>query len=305
MLFNGLKGEILIFLFSTVLAGCGGGGERRDAIQDDGIWQDHLDIYEFNTNEDLTVEAGDDNLAEGGVEGVDVAEPDEDEVGDKLLAFCESYIESICSYINNCCREEEKEILRTKVDCDDYSSGELFARCYDERIAYIEDGSARVDESMIDGCLGIFNQMTQECPQWNASGLVKNWYLEVGCGDVVRGSLDPGQECESDEQCARSYFCSGGLCEPRKGIGEECVDARQCIAGHVCINGVCDSPHGVGETCDDDGDCNVGLYCNISAGICSSMFGEGVECDPDSDKCAGYCNASIEPPVCSPLCGGS
>jgi hypothetical protein len=62
--------------------------------------------------------------------------------------------------------------------------------------------------------------------------------------------------CSSDAQCIGTYFCSGGTCVPKKGIGNLCpTGAHECELGNPCVDGYCcESTCGTAcEACDVPG----------------------------------------------------
>ncbi|MBT9559221.1 MAG: putative metal-binding motif-containing protein, partial [Myxococcales bacterium] len=92
--------------------------------------------------------------------------------------------------------------------------------------------------------------------------------------------------CTSSTECQAAYFCSGGICLPKKVDGGTCTTAADCVSGN-CVNGTCCSS---GKTCcQDDGDCDDGNACTLNT--CNGESWCTVSFAPVSTQCeAGSCN---------------
>ena len=313
------KGKLILFLvLAFVCASCGGGEgkeENAEAAEDAAQEGEGMDGSRDDGGEFLP--EGSDPIDEEGAEG-DATDgegtdaPSDGDAGEgetpmDASALCLTLTEAYCEYILGCCSAGERALLAAAVDCGRPSESAFFHDCYVRYASYVGDGTAVIDESSLPECLAIFDGMASSCPDFQALPIQKEWYMEMGCGAAVRGTLDPGAECESSEQCAGSYYCDAeaatAACLPRGAAGAECGDNDECMPGGVCIAGECASPSRAGDLCDDEGDCNQGLYCNTGYGICSGLLDAGVECDPAADLCAGRC-PDAEPHTCVAFCDG-
>ncbi len=120
------------------------------------------------------------------------------------------------------------------------------------------------------------------------------------CAEPFRGTLEEGDACETNEQCA-STRCVDGACAPTN----RCASSASCPAGTLCAVGAVgatacvDAPH-AGDPCltpwldDDDGDdgtdpsCGGALVCNLDD-TCVAARGLGEACGP-----AAPCAADLE-----------
>lgn len=107
------------------------------------------------------------------------------------------------------------------------------------------------------------------------------------CGN---GVIDPGEDCEKNNDCGTNEYCSGCTCYARLlcgngvidpgedcesnndcGTDEYCSASCLCRANPLCGNGVINP----GESCESDDDCNDDYECS------------GCHCLPPYDPCPG------------------
>ena len=276
-----------------------------DAAGDDA--DDDADVEDEDVEDDMQDVVGDVPVEDAGPDASDVQE-EEIPAATLLDEFCTDVAEAVCDYITGCCTRTEEEALISFIDCSDPGDSSYFHACYDDLASFVVDGSVQVYEGAIPGCVGMFAGLATDCPNFNASFLHKEWYIQAGCSEVLRGALSPSEDCYDSEQCQGSYYCdteaSPSTCQPKPGVGDDCTDNAMCMTNNVCINGACANPSARGGLCDEHGDCHTGLYCDEGAGgLCRAMFVAEAECDTDSDYCEGMCEAG-DPGQCIDYCNG-
>jgi hypothetical protein len=106
--------------------------------------------------------------------------------------------------------------------------------------------------------------------------------LPASCQLLIVGTVEVGEDCALDEECAGRAFCDRetpatcpGTCAPLRPEGEDCNnnDDDQCENGLVCFRGTetCEPLGALGDTCGDGlPACKPGLLCRGQ--------GQGEEC---------------------------
>lgn len=131
------------------------------------------------------------------------------------------------------------------------------------------------------------------------------------CDALVIGTLEEGEDCDANDQCAGDSYCdhSGGgdcgACAPRKPDNANCFDDHECI-GRRCsgvngdLPGMCRSYGEVGDDCVDNDDCGGRVICNELTGKCQipRTWAEGDTCDSFEEDCGFpfgdfYCNTGL------------
>jgi len=169
--------------------------------------------------------------------------------------------------------------------------------------------------------------------------------LQGGCSSQCNSCLpymaaSPGvcaNTCVEDAGCWPGYYCQGGSCLQRTGLGEACSSTEQCAAALFCVDGVCcnttcagicqycNNPQYLG-TClfvqagtDPANDCAEEAPCGLTgscdgAGSCAT-WPANTECAPQScsdgvltlaSRCddKGECIAGTSEPCPLELCDG-
>jgi len=137
---------------------------------------------------------------------------------------------------------------------------------------------------------------------------MNTWCGTLACDARTMKCVTPreeGQDCISDEHCARSLYCKrplgtpAGTCVRRLPIGASCFDDAnvaglgECEVGAVCVRARCSSAPGVlGDSCfgDDTHACAVDLYCDGSRKCVPALDGGAVchvEWQCKSRECVG------------------
>jgi hypothetical protein len=110
--------------------------------------------------------------------------------------------------------------------------------------------------------------------------------------------------CTEDAGCWAGYYCQGGVCLKRTGLGDACTSTEQCEAALYCVDGVCcnteclaicqycNNPQNLGiclfvqegtdpaDDCAEEPPCGLSGSCN-GAGSCST-WPANTECAPSS-----------------------
>ncbi|MFH1438671.1 MAG: dickkopf-related protein [Pseudomonadota bacterium] len=308
---------LAVLLIAPACDGDGNGNGDADATDvpaDDAALDDaagdadgDADVEDEEIEDDMQDVVGD-VPAEDADEDVPDVQEEEIPAATLLDEFCTDVAEAVCDYITGCCTRTEEEALISFIDCSDPGDSSFFHACYDDLASFVVDGSVQVYEGAIPGCVGMFTGLATDCPNFNASFLHREWYIQAGCSEVLRGALSPSEDCYDSEQCQGSYYCDKSeepyTCAPKPGAGGACEDNAMCMTNNVCVNGECASPSARGGLCDEDGDCTLGLYCDADAGgLCRSMLPAETECDTESDYCEGMCEDG-DPGSCVDYCNG-
>lgn len=149
------------------------------------------------------------------------------------------------------------------------------------------------------------------------------------CDPVFAGTLQAGQSCQSDSQCAAGPNGERGACNyaPNSNSGV-CVLLARGKAGDVCSDtctghadgsfscsgtsqppsgsatacytndnlycsssGTCAARLSAGQPCSSSGACASGTYCDFSSGQCAALVSVGGKCSSDEDCVASaFCN---------------
>ncbi len=122
------------------------------------------------------------------------------------------------------------------------------------------------------------------------------------CAPYVCGASACAGDCDTDDDCDASAFCSGGMCMPRLAGGAACDRARQCSSDQ-CVDGVCceSACSGQCEACDvagREGRCLA---------VVGSPHGARAACSSDGSECGGACDGATRDacvyPAASETCG--
>jgi hypothetical protein len=84
------------------------------------------------------------------------------------------------------------------------------------------------------------------------------------------------KRCSVDGDCISGYYCDGGTCKVRRGLGATCNEAREC-ASNVCADGIC---------CRTP--CTSGFYC-AGGDICLPKRGVSGACEKGFECQQGFC----------------
>lgn len=107
-------------------------------------------------------------------------------------------------------------------------------------------------------------------------------------------SLQKGDWCNQDDECAGLLGCVKGKCADRLVIGDECKVNAECVFDAICDAGKCKaidmcSKPAIGERCIKQ--CADGAYCQkydgdnfIAEPVCQSIKRVNARCEPNADN---------------------
>lgn len=125
----------------------------------------------------------------------------------------------------------------------------------------VQSGSVQYDPARAEECLSAYE--ARGCDDLLAR------HIEA-CEEALEGTLQTGDECELDEECAGDAIClvadaCPGHCAPRQPAGESCHTDDQCADGLVCskVTNLCVEPRTESEACEggSEAQCAPGLLC--------------------------------------------
>lgn len=111
------------------------------------------------------------------------------------------------------------------------------------------------------------------------------------CGAYVcdGASTSCPTSCASDTGCASSFYCSGGLCTPKRSPGAACAASRECLSAS-CADGVCCAT-ACGGACQT---CATGACLTRAAGLQGSPSCSPYLCDGLSPSCPSSCDGGAQ-----------
>lgn len=126
--------------------------------------------------------------------------------------------------------------------------------------------------------------------------------LPESCSEAVAGTLEEGDLCGLDEECAGETYCRmnaacPGTCTAVGAVNEACVEDDHCARGLGCNGGVCTAPASAGEACGGGTEppCILGTLCSdegTTPGTCVAIVdifsaGAGDPCSLDDQELCG------------------
>jgi hypothetical protein len=228
-----------------------------------------------------------------------VACSSEEETGDAQVSvslenFAELYAEQFCRLQEPCCEA---------------AGGEWDAGCVEWVQTHTQDAFAtrlavqnvEFNQAGAEACIAELESLDGGCAEtW------KSKYI-AACGEVIRGTLGAGEECESADQCARPANGYVGCLEfgdetvtrcrqfnTTAEVGEECLPDAEIFAGDEgsvvqcsyetggCVEGTCAARGETGDECDYL-TCGSGLTCFMETEgeprTCVAELEEGDSCE--------------------------
>lgn len=226
--------------------------------------------------------------------------------GDDDGSFREEYperaAEAQCTYLYDCCTEEERE------ESDLFGlNGESKEECVSEWEPLIEmammetedaenDGRVAFDEAKAEACLEEFENAGCDGP----AAMEGDEQPEV-CDEVVTPQVEVGGDCLGDDECIDGYCddieydeetgerTSMGTCYARGDDGDDCTFADECKEGLECQFGECVEMDEIGDDCEPSS-CVSDAYCAIEDEVCKEKKGEGESCTGSVECSSGECD---------------
>jgi hypothetical protein len=160
-------------------------------------------------------------------------------------------------------------------------------------LAGVDDGVILYDEDAAEACLATL-ATDSDCRFPGGPATLSP------CAEVFTGTLEVGEACVSDFECAGltsfclpadeacdpSIECCAGTCEisfTPVALGGECTPqgiGSDCDFGLVCAEGFCATPTPEDATCTDLFECEAFTYCDVTgeAPTCIRPAGTGEDC---------------------------
>lgn len=161
-------------------------------------------------------------------------------------------LEGTCSAVEGQPHGDRNACTADGSACDGSCNGQEKAAC-----TYLGEDTLCREASCQDGqaVLEAFCQGTGLCPEVQQQACAPFLCAETACDG----------DCEEDNHCAESAWCSGGVCVLKQEQGTECTTDRQCISG-PCVDGYC---------CESvcNGQCES---CKVEPGLCQPVDGDPV-----------------------------
>jgi hypothetical protein len=201
------------------------------------------------------------------------------------------------------------------VCCQEAGHGFNAAQCQALTSAPVNtDPSLTYDPRVAGECLNAVQNAEVACDSGGAA--------PAACDRVYQGSLQPGEACSEDVQCATSdlgeaecdLFDSVCTVTRRGVLGDACSASCEEVGtgGYVCTGGdsslppyqavhcyrddgvsceegVCSPIAAIGEPCTSVFSCGPDTYCDSEGGVCAAVALVSESCDTKSCVAAAYC----------------
>lgn len=254
----------------------------------------------------------DDSSSSNGIVRPDLPDPDPDPP--RASEYCESIVDSFCSFYVRCGRMD----VASEELCHEpflESCNAVFEPQYVDLeaaglLTLSAEGLLACEEHLADvACEQQIFELTGPCGQiWSGAqaagrecGLDVEYYVcdpssacTIGldfCG-TCEALLEPGDDCTPEgTTCGPEGFCDAGQCRARVANGNACTPDDRCMAGSACIDDLCEGPTfvGPGDACDSSRRCPYLTAC--IAGVCAPTARLGEACS-DATPCeVGFCDA--------------
>ena len=205
-----------------------------------------------------------------------------------LEAWPEGMAKAMCSRVDRCCNEEERQIVLAELEV------ETIADCEEKVAAAYAADYEKLAEAERAGHIAIDTQLLAECIAGVETGACseglgqRNTPDRRACEAAFQPLVDQGGECTIDIACK-----SGN-----------CAWWRYDDEGNRLPPGHCQEAHpGRGERCDGLGRCAEGNRCN-DENICSAPLPDGAPCESYADCASGHCErGDADQGTCSPSTG--
>ena len=226
--------------------------------------------------------------------------------------YCESTVEMFCGFYLRCnrmaassfdeCREIFLETCNQRYEPSYIALASVGLLTLSEQgIRNCETHLANVDcnAQVFDldgGCSGVWQGSGQETGRCSYG--IESFVCAPGfsceldttlCGQCERTSQS-GDSCANNQPCRGSFFCAGGLCQPRGLPGAPCLELGHCVVGSRCESNVCKAPIrvGLGEACDQIRRCPYKSQC--VGNICQETARLNEPCQLSVGCMSGYCD---------------
>ena len=184
-----------------------------------------------------------------------------------------------------------------------YRPGE---ECVKDFTVTVEEALATLPNAVDAGRVKYHGTKVQKCLDDMAAGGCDTLSQRASesCKAALEGTLEEGEDCSLDAECAGEQYCKlgascPGKCAPYEQAGGPCASSDNCVSGLKCGDtGLCVAPSNEGEACEQgEPNCTDGLMClgqdsaQKTPGKCYSIKEalsgkEGAACSLDGHLCA-------------------
>lgn len=184
-----------------------------------------------------------------------------------------------------------------------YRPGE---ECVKDFTITVEEALATLPNAVDAGRVKYHGTKVQKCLDEMAAGGCDTLSQRASetCKAALEGTLEEGEDCSLDAECAGEQYCKlgascPGKCAPYEQAGGPCASNDNCVSGLKCgETGLCVAPSKQGEACEQgEPKCTDGLMClgqdstQKTPGKCYSIEEalsgkEGDSCSIDGHLCA-------------------
>lgn len=224
--------------------------------------------------------------------------------------FLQAWAQAICKNIAGCCQTSGYPYDASA--CESALVSEFPA-----------PPGAKYDAQAASACVQEAASLASGCHSWVDP---TRKALNAACDPVFTGSLQLGQPCNNDVQCASGPNGEHRLCTYSKSTASQvCTAITRGKAGDACTEtcteladgqfdcsdlqggavtacftndglhcsstGTCAAQLSVGQSCTSSFDCKSGTHCDLMSGQCAAQLPLGGACFEDKDCVAGaFCN---------------
>lgn len=229
--------------------------------------------------------------------------------------------------LDNVCDQVVPQICQSRQPCCDQGPGYGEEACMEKEMedcnADVEEakaGTLTFDPSGIDECLSKLTTLANSCEGGLAA--IQGFRDLKVCSTIFVGTLQEGESCERDSQCAPGsddvftgcdedtnqcssfeFVGEGDPCSIGDDLDTLCDDGLYCdavISGMPPFQGTCKAATPIGGSCDAmkmfNLECGLALgYCD--GGTCAAAKAGGASCTDDLECESVTCNAGTCDPV--------
>lgn len=209
---------------------------------------------------------------------------------------------------------EELPAKYAEAFCETFTScvGDLYGiyrpgeECVKDFTITVEEALATLPNAVDAGRVKYHGTKVQKCLDEMAAGGCDTLASRISpsCKAAIEGTLEEGDDCSLDAECAGEQYCKlgascPGKCAPYEQAGGPCASSDNCVSGLKCGDtGLCVAPSKEGEACEQgEPNCTDGLMClgqdstQKTPGKCYSIKEalsgkEGDACSLDGHLCA-------------------
>jgi hypothetical protein len=170
------------------------------------------------------------------------------------------YASAQCKLIERC-YGPLYHVFFTFEDCETRTEAQFRDGGFGALEAAVDAKTAKYDGEKAVKCLDTLEN--RECAELNQRTI-------DACEAALTGTVEPGDDCNIDEECKGSRICEvtdqcPGTCVERYAAGHDCSENDECADALICSDATsrCVAPAGDGEACGGglEPECDGGLLC--------------------------------------------